>query len=90
MTDYALAKIGDRYFVKGLRDEDAPDTMLLVLYPEGDCDTVSEPGSKQMHRALYDLFQVSDTLKDGDCFTLDGCPVYRCDGVHVLPIREDA
>ena len=50
---------------------------------------VHEDGD-ELHNALYDLFQCHDDLKQGDTFSLDGRVLYRCDGVHVLPYREDA
>ena len=82
---YNLVKRDGDYYVAGLRDEwcDDDDTMLIVRYPEGDCDLV-HGRDKNMHRALYDLYQTSDALKDGDEFAIDGEVVYYCEGVHVV------
>ena len=87
MKAYDLVRRSRDYWVQGLADEwgDSPDTMLLVIYDSGDCDTVTEPGER-MHRALYDLYQTTDSVRDGDVFCIDGVPRYRCEGVHVLPI----
>lgn len=61
------------------------DQMLLVFYPEGDCDTVGPKTKKALlHRALYDAYQCSDVLKDGDTIALpSGKEIARCEGVHV-------
>lgn len=59
------------------------DKLLFIRDEDVSCPT--KPG-KDMHRALYDLFQVEDGLKSGDTFSFRGKPVYRCAGVHVEPI----
>ena len=61
-----------------------PDTILIVRYASGDVDTVSEDG-ENLHHALYDLYQTSDGLRDGDTFSVDGRIMYRCEGFHVVP-----
>jgi len=86
-TTYNLIKKDGCYYVEGLKDDfgfDASgDTLLLAIYEAGDCDTVRANG-KTMHRALYDLYQTSDELHDGDTFAINGEVAYRCDGVHVV------
>lgn len=90
MTAYNLIKRENTYYVEGLRDEwcgaGSNDTMLLVIYDAGDCDTVRQ-NDELMHRALYDLFQTNDQLEDGDVFILAGKPVYRCEDVHVVAVE---
>jgi hypothetical protein len=82
---YNLVKHSGAYFVDNLKEHysEHNNTMLLVRYPEGDCDTVSHCNEK-MHSALYDLYQTSDVLKDGDTFAINGRVVFRCYGVHVI------
>lgn len=86
--DYKLVKKAGSYCVEGLKEEwgDGPDTFLLVRYPEGDCDTIKGKG-KKMLSALYDLYQTSDALKDGDTFSLGGKPAFMCSGVHVVAVE---
>lgn len=63
------------------------DEMLIVRYPEGDCDVINrkmDGFSEHLHHALYDAYQCSDILKDGDEFVLAGKVVFRCSGVHVI------
>lgn len=60
--------------------------MLIVRYPEGDCDVVStklKDWRDKLHRALYDEYQCSEVLRDGDQFMLQGRIRYECEGVHV-------
>lgn len=85
MTTYNLIKQGNDYHVEGLRDEwnASGNVMLICHYPSGDCDAVSR-NDANMHRALYDLYQVNDDLKDGDAFAIRGRIAYRCQGVHVV------
>lgn len=87
MTTYNLIKRDGCYYVAGLANEwcDSADTMLIAFYDAGDCDTVSRKG-KLMHRALYDLFQTSDALHDGDAFAINNKIAYRCEGVHVVEV----
>jgi hypothetical protein len=78
----------DCFSVEGLPsgyDNRYPNTLLLVRYPEGDCDTVGDVG-ENMHKALYDLYQTSDVLKDGDTFSCNNVTIYKCSGVDVIPI----
>jgi len=63
------------------------DELLIVRYNEGDVDTISKDG-ENMYHALYDLYQTSDALKDGDVFTLDGVAIYKCEGVHVIELTQ--
>lgn len=84
---YNLIFVDNALHVENLRDEwcDTPHTLLIVRYDAGDCDTISKPiQSNKLHRALYDLYQTSDTLKDGDCFAIDGVVTYKCEGIHVV------
>lgn len=88
MATYNLIKREDDFYVEGLRDGGTyypADTLLMVVYLSGDCDTVQEPG-QLMHHALYDLYQTCEQLKDGDVFMLDGKPAYACKGVHVIEL----
>jgi len=63
------------------------DQMLIVRYDEGDCDVVNrhmEGFMKHLHHALYDEYQCSDVMKDGDEICLYGRVRFRCEGVHVV------
>lgn len=60
--------------------------MLIVRYPAGDVDVVStklKDWEQKLHSALYDLYQCSDDLADGDEFMLRGRVRFVCEGVHV-------
>lgn len=64
------------------------DEMLIVRYPEGDCDVVSTKlpkWEKKLERALYDEYQCSEVLKEGDEFMLRGRVRFECVSFHVLP-----
>lgn len=89
-NNYNLIKRDGTYYVEGLKDDwcKTPDTILLVRYDAGDCDSIVQ-NDKNMHSALYDLYQTSDSLKDGDTFSLDGKVVYVCQGVDVIPYEAD-
>lgn len=81
MATYKVELSGKNAYVVGLRWREYADTLLMVRYPEGDCDSPSNaPG---MHAALYDLYQVDDNLKSGDTFTTP-FGNFACYGVHVL------
>jgi hypothetical protein len=62
--------------------------ILLVVYPAGDCDVIrGDSPPEKLHRALYDYYQCSDELKDGDEIALpDGTVFARCEGVHVVRV----
>ncbi len=62
------------------------DEMLIVRYPEGDIDTIGPKSSKKnLHRALYDHYQCSDVMEDGDQIANSrGRVIARCEGVHVV------
>lgn len=65
------------------------DEMLIVMYPEGDCDVVNKKmdGFKDhLHHALYDTYQCSEYLAEGDQFFLAGKLIARCEGVHVVMV----
>lgn len=65
--------------------------LLIVRYPEGDCDVVTRDMDefwKSLHKALYDEYQCSDVLKDGDEFSYGGKVAYRCEGVHVVMVNR--
>lgn len=62
------------------------NTLLVCVYDEGDCDTEFSH-AWQMHRALYNLFQVNENLKEGDKFETE-YGVFECVGVHVVPCFE--
>lgn len=62
--------------------------LLIVRYPEGDYDVVNRKMKdfwKRLEQALYDEYQVSDTLREGDEFVLAGRIRFECVSVHVLP-----
>jgi hypothetical protein len=66
--------------------------MLLVRYPDGDCDVASvllEGWEEKLLRALYDEYQCSDVLKDGDRFVLLGRIKFKCESYHVVPCDEE-
>lgn len=69
--------------VSNLKGEDGEPTLLICIYPEGDCDTPKEDG-KILCSALYDLYQVDDRIKDGDTFLMYGKVLYRSSGAHVV------
>lgn len=57
---------------------------LIVFYDEGDVDVIGPKSEdRYFHRALYDLYQVSDDIKEGDFFTLDNHKIAECVSVHV-------
>lgn len=59
--------------------------LLIHRYPEGDVDVVSRDNAEQLLiPTLYDEYQMSDTIKDGDEFVLDGKVIARCEGIHVI------
>ena len=59
--------------------------LLIVRYPEGDCDIIRPTSPRSMLiRALYDLYQVDDRIRDGDEFVYEGCVVAVYRGVHVI------
>ena len=65
------------------------DKILIVRYPEGDYDIVNRKMGgfiDHLHRALYDEYQCSEVLKDGDEFILAGKVVFRCESVHVVKV----
>src|SRR3954452_23271860 len=95
---YALGKVDGTFHVMGLPQEVSsfPDTLLIVRYPEGDCDTISgrldKSNWRKLHQALYDLFQTCHTLKAGDQFYYPGPDdvLFACEGVHVIPVGRAA
>ena len=61
--------------------------MLIVRYPEGDVDVLNtklKNLDEKMRRCLYDEYQVSDVLKDGDEFAFRGRVKFACEGIHVV------
>jgi hypothetical protein len=60
------------------------DSLLVYHYPGGDVDTKMKDAG-MMFGALYDLFQVSDVLADGDVFETE-FGEYVCEGVHVVSL----
>lgn len=61
---------------------------IIVRHQEGDIDTISatKPNMAHLISALYDLYQVSDVIKNGDVFSLNGQIIARCVDVHVIPV----
>lgn len=68
------------------------DTLLLVNHLNGEVDHIKEhePNMAHLVSALYDLYQTSDTAHDGDYFSLNGKIIAKCEGVHVVPVKENA
>ena len=87
MTTYTVAYNEDSrsHEVLGLKGWGDKDQMLIVRYKEGDCDT-KMTSAKNMHSALYDLYQTHDGLKEGDRFETE-FGAFVCYSFHVL--RED-
>ena len=86
--DHKLIKIDGTFCVEEVTlpwSSNIKNAMLIYRYPSGDIDLVTEPG-EHMHSSLYDLYQMSDDLSDGDTFSLDGVVIYKCEGVHVIPV----
>lgn len=81
--DVKLSADGRNHEVIGLAEKsgDEPNTMLIYYYPERDIDTKMK-NVEMMHRALYDLFQCHESLKDGDTFKTEFGD-FKCAGVHV-------
>lgn len=74
------------HYVVGLKTDcgNYEDSILIYHYDGGDIDTLMKDAN-MMLGALYDLFQVSDNLHDGDTFdTTFG--EFICQGVHVVPV----
>jgi hypothetical protein len=66
----------------------APDVMLIITYPEGDCDRITPQTNRgKLLEALYDLYQTCEELKEGDTFTYDGRLIAQCRGVHVIGLH---
>jgi hypothetical protein len=73
------------HYVVGLKsDYGEPDAMLIYHYPGGDVDTKMD-NAGMMFGALYDLFQVNDSIEEGDIFETE-FGEYVCEGVHVVPL----
>jgi len=83
--NWVVIKRDRSYYVQGLAMEEWPDTMLLSSCDGG--DVCCPCTAKLMHRALYDLFQVTDELVTGDTFTTPH-GLFVCEGVHVLTVEE--
>lgn len=62
------------------------DMVLVVRHQDGDCDTIDakNPNMDHLVSALYDAYQVSDNIKYGDQFTLNGEIIANCVDVHVI------
>lgn len=61
--------------------------LLIVRYPEGDVDVVNtkmKDLDRNLHRALYDEYQCSEVLREGDEFAFRSRVRFECSGVHVL------
>lgn len=87
MTTHTLTVKGDRLYLHG-----AP---LLRFYEAGDCDTIrwplkSEEWVDHLERALYDEYQMSEELKEGDEIALpDGTIFGRCISFHFIRDRKE-
>ena len=66
------------------------EEILIVMYPAGDCDTISWPFTEprhatQLEKALYDLYQCTEELKEGDTVLLpDGTLFGHTESVHFI------
>jgi hypothetical protein len=87
MANYKVELRGKSHEVMGLPSEygDYPDSVLIYHYDSGDVDT-RMMSAAMMLGALYDLYQCSETLKDGDTFETE-FGNYVCKGVHVVPLE---
>lgn len=74
----------------GWEQDEYPDTLLIKRYPAGDVDTIcaEHPNMEHLHSALYDLYQGSKQIKEGDNFELDGKILFKTESFHV--VRADA
>jgi len=61
------------------------DTMLLHIYPEGDCD--NPYNQELMNAVLYDLYQCDDRIKEDDRFETPFGEFF-CWSVHVSPMDD--
>lgn len=59
--------------------------MLVYEYESGEVSSEFPVGPK-MVSALYDLRQCAERIEDGDTFEVDGRPVARVDGIHVVEV----
>jgi hypothetical protein len=82
MATYKVVLKDDSHYVLNLPG--FAECMLIYFYPGGDCDT-RMTNHDMMHGALYDLYQVRDSLKDGDIFETE-FGNFVCSGVHVFPV----
>lgn len=62
---------------------------ILLAHNQGDVSAISasDPNMKDLVSSLYDLYQVSDHIHDGDQFALHGEIVAKCIDVHVVPVK---
>lgn len=68
------------------------DQLLIVHHLDGDVDTIdaNAPNMTHLVSSLYDMFQTSDAIHDGDYFSLNGKIIAKCEGVHVVPVQDNA
>jgi len=92
MTQYNIIVKHDHLYVENLKADppdhpsnEWPDLLLLVRYPEGDCNTLTEDG-EDLYSALYNEYQCNSNLKQGDEFLINGVVKYRCENIHVVPV----
>jgi hypothetical protein len=86
MTAYEVYQKDKRFFVKGLKDGDGDDQMLLhhIPYPDTETPEVENPESTDaMHGALYDMYQWHEGLKEGDTFSTP-FGNFKCVSFHVV------
>lgn len=62
--------------------------LLICFYSGGDVDCIGPKSPKKnLHSALYDHYQTSETMKDGDEIANSrGRVIARCEGVHVVMV----
>lgn len=90
MTTYRVERNRNRaWLVRGLAEPswDEPDAMqpdsLLLLLGAGEVLPIKT--ADDMHRALYDLAQTHEGVRDGDRFEVPRLRcAYRVDGIHVV------
>ena len=80
----------DKYRPQEWEIVELPDEVLLVMYEAGDCDVAYGPAGAEslLHRALYDLYQTSDDIKEGDQFLIDGKVAFYTESFHVFASQE--
>lgn len=77
------------HVIETINNELYVHSKILVVHHQGDVDTISSsaPNMKDLVSSLYDLYQVSNNIHDGDQFALHGEIIAKCVGVTVVPVK---